>query len=150
MYEDKRRQLRKRFVEKTINTLRMIGLPDKITGFLLKTMHFHTPWYFLLFFLLFPKPLAVLALVPMLHALFLFFFLKGCFLTIVEYKLCGDDTNIIDPYIILTDAEVNATNRYNYTLIIAIIYFIIVFIILYLRNCLNKDILTKCIFEPFG
>ncbi len=128
-----RKALRKKIVEGMLNYMRGSGLPDKLNGFLLKSLHFHIPWYFLLLFILLPIDLALYSLIPLLISLALFLYLRGCFLTIVEYKLSEDDTNIIDPYIILCKEEINDDTRYRYTLGVAAIYFSIVAIILTTR-----------------
>ena len=65
----------------------------------------------------------------------LFLYLDGCFLTIVEYKLCKNDMNIIDPYILLGEDEITPNTRYWYTLGIALLYFTATFLILYVRGC---------------
>ena len=128
-----RKLLRNKMVTGMLNYMRGSGLPDKLNGFLLKSLHFHIPWYFLLLFILLPLDMAIYALIPLLISLGFFLYLRGCFLTIVEYKLCHDDTNIIDPYIIACDEEINNESRYRYTLGVASIYFIIVALILTVR-----------------
>lgn len=134
-YEKKkyRKELRSKLVVGLLNYVRGSGLPDKLTGFLLKAFHFHIPWYFLLLFILLPLDLAIISLIPLLIALFFFLYLRGCFLTIVEFKLCQDDTNIIDPYILICNGEINEDNRYKYTLGVAGIYFAVILLILYIR-----------------
>ncbi len=135
--------IRKMLVNDCINNLRKSGLPDKTLGFLLKSLHFHTPWYHMIYFMFLPKPFALLALVPLLIAFVLFMYLDGCFLTIVEYKLCQNDLNIIDPYILLGGDEITPTTRYWYTMAIAIIYFTIAFLILYVRGCFKWKIFSE-------
>jgi hypothetical protein len=57
----------------------------------------------------------------------MFFYFEGCFITIVEYKLDKKNhINIIDPYLYLSNIEINDENRYKYTLIISLIYFTVV------------------------
>jgi len=128
-----RKQLRDKLVTSLINYIRGSGLPDKISGFLLKSLHFHIPWYFLILFILLPFDLACYSLIPLLISLSLFLYLRGCFLTIVEFKLGQDDTNIIDPYIVFCKDEVNEETRYRYTLGVAAMYFSIVALILITR-----------------
>ena len=78
--------------------------------------------------------MSFIILVPLLVALVFFLYLKGCFITIAEYKLCGDDTNIIDIYILMFGEDINEHTRYKYTLVIVGIYFTIVSSILYIKN----------------
>jgi hypothetical protein len=69
--------IRKLLVNDCINNLRKIGLPDETLGFLLKTLHFHTPWYHMIYFLFLPKIFALLAVMPLLAAFCLFLYLDG-------------------------------------------------------------------------
>lgn len=131
--------IRTRLVDGMLCNMRSTGLPDKLSGFLLKSLHFHTPWYFLILFLLLPIKFATIALIPLLASLALFLYLRGCFLSIVEYKLSHDDTNIIDPYIAFCDQEINDENRYKYTLGVSGLYFIVVGIILTVRYIYRND-----------
>jgi hypothetical protein len=136
-YKNKRKKIRNILIEKCISDLRKTKLPDYTLGFLLKSIHFHTPWYFLILFIFLPKPLAILAMVPLFIAFFTFIYLQGCFLTIVERKLLKDDDkiNIIDPYIQLIGDEVNETTQFWYTLAISALYCILVIVLLYCRGC---------------
>ena len=142
MTRPRNKMVRKILVNDCINNLRKTGLPDETLGFLLKSLHFHTPWYHMIYFMFLPKPYALLAMIPLLIAFVLFMYLEGCFLTIVEYKLCKNDLNIIDPYILLCGDEINSTTRYWYTMGVASIYFIFAFTILYARGCLKRDIFS--------
>ena len=128
-----KKKLRSKLVSKMINSIRDTGLSDDMTGFLLRTIHFHIPGYFLLLFLLLPIKYAPYALIPLLIPFIAFFYFQGCFLTIVEYKLCKNDLNIIDPYILAFSDDVTDDNRYKYTLGVSFVYFFIVFLILYFR-----------------
>jgi len=89
-----------------------------------------------------PKPYALLAMIPLLMAFALFLYLEGCFLTIVEYKLCKNDSNIIDPYILLGGDKITPTTRYWYTMGVASVYFIFAFLILYARGCFKWDVFS--------
>ena len=129
--------IRNKIVDFTIYCLRKTGLPDKMLGFLLKTQHFSTPLYFSILYLLLPIRLAFLALCPLFICVFLFLYLDGCFLSIVEYKLTNNkDNNIIDPYILFFGDEISVDTRYWYTLAVSFVYFVYVFLLLYVRTCL--------------
>jgi phosphoglycerol transferase MdoB-like AlkP superfamily enzyme len=140
-YSLKRKKIRDTLVKKCLTDLRKSKLPDYTLGFLLKSIHFHTPWYFLLLFLLLPKPLALLATIPLIIAFSTFIYLQGCFLTIVEKKLLKDDDkiNIIDPFIQILGDEINSKTRYWYTLAISGLYCIFVLLLLYCRGCFKWE-----------
>ena len=52
MEKDTRRRFRNLVVDYNLVNLRSLGMPDDMLGFLVKSIHFHTPYYFLLMFLL--------------------------------------------------------------------------------------------------
>ena len=140
----KRKNIRKILVDKCLYDLKKTNLPDYTLGFLVKNTHFHTPWYFLILYCLLPKPLALLATIPLIIAFFTYIYLQGCFLTIVERKLLKneDKINIIDPYIQLLDDDVNENTRYWYTFAVAALYCVLVTVILYCRGCFNLSEFT--------
>ena len=74
-YENKRKKIRNMLIEKCLNDLRKTKLPDYTLGFLIKSTHFHTPWYFLILFIFLPKPLALLSINYLL--LFTFVYLQS-------------------------------------------------------------------------
>lgn len=131
--------LRDVLIKDTLYKLRATQIPDNVLGFLLKSIHFHTPWYFLLLYILLPLQLAVMALIPLTVAFCGFFLLGGCFLTKVEKELWDYNLNIIDPFIYMCGDDVTRENRYTYTLFVAVLYFTVVFMILCARGCFHHS-----------
>jgi hypothetical protein len=144
-YAKKRKEIRKKLIDQTLGILKKSKLSDYTLGFLVKSLHFHTPWYFLLLYILLPKSLALLSTLPLIIAFCTFIYLQGCFLTIVEHKLLKEDDkiNIIDPFIELLGEEVNENNRYWFTLAISSLYCALVLIILYCRGCFKWEHFQK-------
>ena len=142
VFIEQRLKMRKYLVNKVLGILRKTGLPDYILGFLLKGLHFHTPWYFFIYFLLFSKKKAVYATIPLIIAFVLFITLNGCFISIIEKKLLKENNrvNIIDPFILLFGDDITPTTRYWYTIGISLIYGLIISIILYCRGCFSSHL----------
>jgi len=128
-----RKEVRNFIINKNLSCLRLLNIPDRVLGFIIKSIHFHTPGVFFILYCLLPRKIAVLALMPLLACLLTFFYFDGCFLTILEYKLTSEDINIIDPLIYLCHDKVTPTNRYTYTIGLTIVYFMLVSTILWLR-----------------
>jgi len=128
-----RKELRNFVINKNISCLRLLNMPDRVLGFVIKSIHIHTPGFFFVLYCLLPRKLAVLAIIPLFVCLMIFFYFDGCFLTILEYKLSGEDINIIDPLIYMCHDKVTPQNRYTYTIGLTIVYFTIVSILLWLR-----------------
>ena len=141
-YSLKRKKIRDTLVKKCLTDLRKSKLPDYTLGFFIKKYSFsYTMVFFCYYFLLLPKPLALLATIPLIIAFSTFIYLQGCFLTIVEKKLLKDDDkiNIIDPFIQILGDEINSKTRYWYTLAISGLYCIFVLLLLYCRGCFKWE-----------
>jgi len=130
------KHIRNRMAEIIVFLIRISGLTDNVGGFLLRSIHLHIPGYFMLLIILLPRYLALAALIPLISAFILFIYLRGCFITIAEKKLCDSDINIIDPFICIAGDKCNNFNRYYYTLIVCFVYFVCIFLILRIRGCL--------------
>ena len=68
-----------------------------------------------------------------LYILFFFLYFDGCIITNIEYKLCKNKNkfvNVIDPFLCILGREINSNNRYNYSILWAILYLGSCFIIL--------------------
>ena len=64
----------------------------------------------------------------------LYIYLKGCFISHLEYKLYKKKfINIVDPYLILLNDDITNENRYKGTLIIALLFMCFVLSILFYR-----------------
>ena len=128
-----RKTIRTMVINVNLYLLRKTNIPDKLLGFMIKSVHFHTPGFFFMLYCLLPIKLALMALLPLTLCLLMFFYFDGCYLTILEYKFLKEDINIIDPIIYLMNDKVTPKTRYYYTIATTITYFTIVSLILYVR-----------------
>jgi len=134
MDKDTRRRARSLMVDYNLVRLRKSNMPDEVLGFIVKSLHFHTPYYFLLLFLLLPYKVAPYAMIPLVLCLIAFFYFDGCFLTIIEYRLMGNDINIIDPYVYWMGDVPTPDNRFYYTLGVTSVYFSLVGLLMMIRK----------------
>jgi hypothetical protein len=131
-------KLKKKLVEMLYAFHNALPIDNRVQAFFIKSTHFHTPFYFLLLYMLLPLKLAILALLPLIGCFMLYLYLDGCFLTKLENKLDPEyDINIIDPYIAPFGIELTPKNRGVYTLIICGVYFTFVFMLLMMRYLLK-------------
>lgn len=134
-----RKKLRNTVVNDITELLKNSPIPNNIISFVIKSTHFHIPFYFLIGFILLPRNIVLYSIVPLLLCLSLFLYFEGCCLTMIEHNLYNDnneecDLNIIDPYIaFIFKDEINKNNQYYYTLLVVAIYFSIVAFILGFR-----------------
>lgn len=124
---------RKILTDFAMNILDKINIPNNIKAFIIKSIHFHTPVNGFIFILLVNFRIAVIIYILFIISLIFFIYFKGCFITIIEYKLDKDNfINIADPYLHINGMEVTNDNRYYVILYIAIVYMVILsWILLY-------------------
>jgi hypothetical protein len=103
-------------------------------GIILRSFHMSAPIGFLLLCALAPKPIVFLTLFLLMIIFFLFFIFGGCFLSVVENRICKDDFTIADPFLELIQAKKSNKNRYNVSLLIGFIYYCAIGMIFYFRQ----------------
>ena len=113
--------------------LRKTGLTDKTIVTLLRWIH-----YFLFFMPLYIIAvgskrwfICVLIFIYIIYAIFLIF--NACMLTKLEYRFAHDDFVVIDPLLLIFNADKTNTNRYNYTIGLNVFIGISLPLIYYLR-----------------
>jgi hypothetical protein len=121
-----RRKQRRELTYLILEYINYYNMPHHVIEFVIKSFHFQHIFlsYFSLLFL--PKPAFINVFWASLILLLLFFYLDGCVLSNVEYKLCKNKNkfiNIIDPLLYVLGKEINTNNRYFYTIYFALVYF---------------------------
>ena len=138
--ESYRKECRKSLVDFLYKYLKQTKYPTNILAFIVKAWHF-TIGYMSIFILLFaPMWVGMIAIIVSLIVLLLFIYLKGCFISHLEYKLNSTDfINIVDPYLIIMNYDITNENRYTGTGIISLTYFFIIISILFYRMNYRKN-----------
>jgi hypothetical protein len=127
------KEKRNNIIDKLTNDFKKGKLSDKSLGILIRSFHASTP-VSLLFLSLFAPRYVVNCIVAFLVVVFfLFFIFGGCFLTMVENKICNDDFTIADIFLESLEWEKNSKNRFNISCIIGGSYCVVVAIIYYIR-----------------
>lgn len=129
-----RRKCRKRLVnfiyQKIINT----GYSRRLAAFVLNAWHFTLPQLTLLIYCFSPLPFGIFVLCGSFFFLGLFIYLKGCFISNIEYKLDNaSNVNVIEPYLAIMGYPINNDTLYSTTLYLAFIYIAVTLVILYCR-----------------
>jgi len=135
-----RRKQRRDLTYLILEYINYYNMPHHVIEFVIKSFHFQHIFlsYFSLLFL--PKTAFINVFWTSLLLFLLFFYLDGCVLSNVEYKLCKNKKkfiNIIDPLLYVLGKKTNTNNRYFYTLYFALVYFagcIIKFVHIYSNN----------------
>jgi len=131
-----RKKCRKELVYYLYDCIINTNYPPSLCMFVIKSCHLVFPYISILLTMFAPIPLGILLTSISFISFGLFIYFKGCFVSHLEYKL--DNTNfinIMDPYLVTLNWEINEENRYNITLYMVSLYFILMFTILYFRCC---------------
>lgn len=117
-----------KFIEKYFNFF-----SKKTLGIIIRSFHVVIPFNIFVLFLFAPKNINIFNLIFLFSALFFFCLFQGCFLTIIERKLCGDEFTFIDPFIEFHSLKLNNKNRYKISIYVALLYVLIMIFIFMLR-----------------
>lgn len=133
------KETKKKFINTLVNKCKQSKLSNKSLGILFRCFHLNAPFFILSVVCTAPKIEATFAAIGLLIAALLFTLFKGCFLSMLEQKLCKDNFNIIDPLLEFCDIQINSKNRYIGTYYVISLYFPIFFFIYYYRFCKNYN-----------
>jgi len=132
--ESYRKECRKYLVNSIYNFLRKTKYPKNYLAFMIKSWHYTFPYMTMFVFLFAPLWMGCILTFVLFMFTILYIYLKGCFVSHLEYKLCKKNfINIIDPYLITMNYPINNETRYTGTLIVVLMYFGVVISILYNR-----------------
>ena len=128
------------FVSRLEKYCRTLPISDKNLGTWIRAIHFNQPIYMLFFIIFGPKWLADIGLLAVFITLILFIYLRGCWLSHLEKRICDDDINIVDAWLefsgIIIDYNDRALlnqQRYKATFIIGSIWLFLIFFCYYYR-----------------
>ena len=105
----------------------------KTLGIMMRSFHMSFPIYCLLLCIFAPKPIVLFTILLVIIVFFMFFAFNGCILSMIEKKVCNDDFFITDPLLELLEWDKNKKNRFNITMIIGLLYYVMFGIIYYIR-----------------
>ena len=104
-----KRNRRQKTVKYILKYMRNNRLPDKMTGRLLQSLHWHLPIYLMLLIIHLPVKIASVVIIIGFMIMIAYFYYGGCILTSVENDLINNTTTandtknitIVDPIILL-------------------------------------------------
>ena len=142
---NEKREKRKKIVDYLLKEIRKKGLPDNLSGFLLRSLHLHLPIYLLLMLIYLPLEIANIVIVISLMIAIGYIYYGGCILTSVEKELCKDEESvegigyitIVDPLILLCKDEVTNESRKTYTIIGQSVW-VITMILIYIKRVIRE------------
>lgn len=119
---------------------RILPISDKNLGTWIRAVHFNQPIYMLFFIIFGPKWMADIGLLGVFITLILFIYLRGCWLSHLEKRICDDDINIVDAWLEFSGITIDYNDkallnqqRYTATFIIGGTWLFVVFFCYYYR-----------------
>ncbi len=83
--------------------------------------------------------MAVIAVIKYSLILICYILFQGCFISMLENRLCDDKFNIVDPFLEYNNVNINYKTRKIVTIYIAVCYTLIFYGIYYFRFIFNYD-----------
>ena len=112
---------------------RKLNVQPRTLGMLLRSFHSVTPFIWVCTALFGSITFCRMTIVFMSASLISFFKYRGCWLTRLERRLCGDDFTIVDPIIETRGLQVNNRTRYEVSTPIGVAYLMVLLIIYFYR-----------------
>jgi len=113
----------------------------KTLGILLRSFHYNFP-FFCIGCILFANDIILgIVIILLLFSYMSWIPFNGCFLSMLENRICNDDFNAADPFLELFKLEKSKVNRINISYIIGgsyLVFFIILLIVRYKTNFLTN------------
>jgi hypothetical protein len=103
---------------------------SKSIGIYLRSFHLNAPLYIIIAVVLAPKIIADIAAIEFALAFLFFYLFQGCWLSMLESRLCKDSFTIADPFLELFGYEVNRETR-NISTCLIMAYFLVIFVAVY-------------------
>lgn len=99
----------------------------------IRAIHISLPFNIFVILLFAPKWIVIINTIILFIIYTLFITLGGCFLTMLEQKLCKDDFVLTDPILEILQYDINKKNRYWITYFVGTIYILVYISIIYIR-----------------
>lgn len=93
------KERKKSFIDMCESRCRNFNVSNKNLGVWIRAYHFNLPLYIYFAILLCNKSIATISLIHAFIIIFLFIYLDGCWLSMLEKRICDDDINIVDFWI---------------------------------------------------
>lgn len=127
------KEKRNRIIEHFKNKWENGRFSRKSLGIMMRSFHISTPVCFFFITLFAPKKIVWIVIFLLVIILSMFFIFDGCILSMIENKICDDDFTIADPFLELLEWDKTSKNRFNVTIIVGLLYYIVIGIIYYIR-----------------
>ncbi len=118
---------KKKFIDYLEKLCINTGLSIPSLGILIRVYHCSAPLVLYIFVVLGNKILVQMTISYIIFLVILWFLFDGCFLSMLENRMCDDKWNLVDPILEITDIPITYESRKNVSHYICFCYMIVVF-----------------------
>jgi len=105
----------------------------KTLGIMFRSFHFNFPIFCTVCILFASNVTVGFVLLLLLFSYICWIPFNGCFLSMLENRMCDDDFNVSDPFLELFKLEKTKENRINISYAVGVSYSFLIYILLYIR-----------------
>lgn len=127
------KEVRNKIIKYNIEILESTRIDKKTLGFLIRAYHVNIPIYVLIFMFLSPKWFVEITLLFLFMSLMVFALFDGCFMSMIEKRLDGEDITIMDPFLEVVGLEKNNKSRMAISFIVGPLYISLCLTIYFIR-----------------
>ena len=127
------RETKHKFIDNLESRCKQYNLSLKSLGIIIRSYHYSMPFILILLMCLGNHWIAIGAIISYFTAAIMFFSLNGCFISMLENRICNDDFNMVDPLLEVCKEDINDKNRMEISYYVLGYYTTIFFAIYYFR-----------------
>ena len=137
------KELKNKIIDLNLLLLNKTKIDKKTLGFLIRAYHVNLPFYILLTIILGPKKIVQLTILFLFISLLTFAIFRGCFMSLIEQRLDGEDITIMDPFLEMNNLKKTNKNRMAISFIVGPLYICSCLIIYLLRFDFFSNYISK-------
>ena len=133
------RETKHKFIDGLENRCKQYNLSMKSLGILIRSYHYSMPFILMLLMSIGCHWIAIGAMLSYFTAAIMFFSLNGCFISMLENRICNDEFNMVDPLLEICKQDRTDKNRMEISYYVLGYYTTIFFAIYYFRFVVNYE-----------
>jgi hypothetical protein len=110
------RQYKHAFIDSLETFCNKQRMSNRSIGYLIRAYHMTLPFFLFILMFAIPNPFVYIIAILTVFAAICFILFGGCWVSMLETRLCKDNFNIMDPYLELCKMDITNQNRFKMTL----------------------------------
>lgn len=127
------KETKHKFIDYLEYKCKQYNLSLKSLGIMIRSYHYSMPFILILMMCIGSHWVAIGVILSYFTAAVMFFSLNGCFISMLENRICNDNFNMVDPLLEICKQEITDKNRMDISYYVLGYYTTILFSIYYFR-----------------